>query len=65
MKNELLININIHKKGKRQMIDEEIYRKERLPLRMYYDAWLFNIERQKQLEIAKKKFNNINRDKLL
>lgn len=47
------------------MIEENYHREERLPLTMYYDAWLLKMERERKLQEAKKKFNNINWDKLL
>lgn len=46
------------------MIDFEIYYEERLPLKVYFDVWSLKMERERQLREAKKKFNNINWDKL-
>ena len=43
---------------------ERYYREERLPLKVYFDVWSFRIERERQLREARKKFHNINWDKL-
>lgn len=47
------------------MIEEDYYREERLPLKVYFDVWTLKMERERKLREAKKKFNDINWNRLL